>query len=124
MSGGRERGRIEVSRKEWRILQEKLREKKRAEGLEPAATATLPNCVSPYGSIDEETEGRLEAVTEQVKIMRAKLPILLRQLRAIRDPRHPKKIRHRLTCVFIYGILSFVLQMSSRREANREMTRP
>jgi len=124
MSGGRQRGRINVSREQWRILQGKLREKKRAQGLEPAATATLPNRLSEYESVEEEKEGRLEAVTEQVKIMRVRLPILLRELRAIPDPRHPKKIRHQLTCVCIYGILSFVLQMSSCREANREMSRP
>jgi len=66
----------------------------------------------------------LEAVTEQVKVLRGKLPILLRRLRNIADPRNPKKIKHRLTCLMIYGILIFVLQVSSRREANRELTRP
>lgn len=29
-----------------------------------------------------------------------------------------------MTVVLIYGILMFVYQMASRREANREMTRP
>ena len=29
-----------------------------------------------------------------------------------------------MTAVLLYGLLMFVLQMSSRREANRELTRP
>ncbi len=42
----------------------------------------------------------------------------------IEDPRNPKKIKHKLSALMLYGILTFVLQMSSCREANREMTRP
>ncbi len=72
----------------------------------------------------EEKQARLEAVTDQVNILRGKLPILLRRLRSIPDPRNPRKIKHQLTCLMIYGILIFVLQMSSRREANRDLTRP
>ena len=72
----------------------------------------------------KDKQARLEAVTEQVNILRGKLPILLRRLRSIPDPRNPRKIKHQLTCLMIYGILIFVLQMSSRREENRELTRP
>ena len=50
--------------------------------------------------------------------------MLLKRLSKIKDPRNPKKIKHKHTLLMIYGILTFVLQMSSRREANREMTRP
>lgn len=56
--------------------------------------------------------------------MKSQLPILLRQLAEIDDPRNPKKCKHKMTILMIYGILTFVFQMSSRREANREMTRP
>lgn len=124
MSSGRKRGQIEASRKRLKEIQKKLRERKRAQGLKPAATATLPNSICNYESVSEEKQARLEAVTDQVKILRGKLPILLRRLRAIPDPRNPRKIKHQLTCVMIYGILIFVLQMSSRREANRDFTRP
>ena len=124
MSGGRRRGQIKASKKKWRRIQKELRERKRAQGLEPGATATLPNRVSGYESVEQEKEARMEAVTEQVRILRKKLPILLNRLRGIPDPRNPKKIKHQLTCVMLYGILSFVLQMGSRREANRELTRP
>jgi len=124
MSGGLQRGQIDVSKQELKRLRKKLRERKKAQGLEPKATATLPNRTSDYENVEEEKQARVEAVTEQVKILRGKLPILLLRLRAIPDPRNPKKIKHQLTCVMIYGILCFVLQMSSRREANRELTRP
>src|SRR5438046_1884079 len=41
-----------------------------------------------------------------------------------RDPRNPKTIRHKSTVLLLYGILLFVFQMASRREANRQMTLP
>jgi len=124
MRGGRKGGQIDASREKLKEIKKKLREWKRTQGLEPAATATLPNSVCGYENVTEEKQARLEAVTEQVKVLRGKLPILLRRLRNIADPRNPKKIKHRLTCLMIYGILIFVLQVSSRREANRELTRP
>ena len=42
----------------------------------------------------------------------------------IDDPRDPKKVKHKLTVLLTYGILTFVYQMASRWEADREMTRP
>lgn len=57
-------------------------------------------------------------------MFRAKLPVLLERLSKIPDYRNPKKLKHKLTVVLIYGILVFVYQMASRREANKKMTRP
>jgi len=48
----------------------------------------------------------------------------LKRLAKIPDPRNPRLIRHKLTVLLLYGILMFVYQMSSRREANREMSLP
>lgn len=48
---------------------------------------------------------------ENVLRARSKLPILLNRLSKITDPRNPKKIKHKLTVLMIYGILTFVLQM-------------
>src|SRR5919109_2304044 len=47
-----------------------------------------------------------------------------KELSKIPDPRQPKKVKHKLTVVLLYGLLSFVLQMASRREANRKLSRP
>jgi DDE_Tnp_1-associated len=52
------------------------------------------------------------------------LPKLWKEVSKIPDPRQPKKVKHKLTVVLLYGLLSFVLQRASRREANRELSRP
>ncbi len=56
--------------------------------------------------------------------MQQQLPDLLKRLGQIPDPRNPKKLKHRLTVLMLYGILVFVFQYSSRGEANAEITRP
>jgi len=115
---------IKRLKKEKKKAERKLREQQRAEGLEPRSHTTTPNRKSEYETVEEEKDDRRIAVIEQVRIFREKLPILLNQLRKIKDPRNPRKIKHKLAVVMIYGILCFIYQMSSRREANREMTRP
>lgn len=72
----------------------------------------------------EEEADRRDTTLEQTQIIRAQLPSLLNALSKIPDPRNPKTIQHKKTTLLIYGILCFVFQMSSRREANREMTTP
>nr|WP_269746185.1 transposase family protein [Syntrophaceticus schinkii] len=49
---------------------------------------------------------------------------MLHKLARIPDPRSPKKVKHQMTIMMIYGILMFVFQMPSRRETNQEMTGP
>ena len=44
--------------------------------------------------------------------------------KSLPDPRNPKKIKHSLTLLMLYGLLMFVFQLSSRREANSKMTNP
>lgn len=74
--------------------------------------------------MDEERQARQEAVEEQLKVYRSLLPTLLKRLEKIRDPRNPKTIKHKATVLMLYGILMFAFQMASRREANRQMTKP
>jgi hypothetical protein len=126
MMGRRRASSAEIggSRKWRREVQGKLRERQKSEGLEPVVKATLPNRLSQYESEEQEREAREYAVVEKVAVMRGKLPGLLRKLAEIPDPRQPKKIKHKLTCLLLYGILGFVLQVASRREANRELSRP
>jgi len=59
-----------------------------------------------------------------VRVIRAQLPTLLRRLAKIPDPRQPGKVRHAMTSVLLFGLLCFVLQLGSRREATRELTWP
>jgi hypothetical protein len=119
-------GREEIKQRsrEKNKAEEALRERQKAEGLVAPNKASMPNCKCRYRTVAEEREARKHAVSEQVKIFRAKLPILLRRLSRIKDPRNPEKLKYKLALLMIYGILSFVFQMASRREANREMTRP
>jgi hypothetical protein len=115
---------IKRQRKEKKKAEKALRERQRAEGLKKPVRASMPNRKCVYRSVEEEQEARQDATTEQVRVFRSRLPVLLKRLSKIDDPRNPKKIKHKLTVVMIYGILTFVFHMVSRREANREMTRP
>jgi len=119
--GGRE---IKKARAEKKKAEEALRAQQKAHGLKPPAKAAIPNRTCGYTTVEEEQRARQDAVSEQARVFRAKLPVLLPRLSRIKDPRNPKKIKHSHTLLMIYGILSFVFQIASRREANREMTRP
>ena len=115
---------IKEQRQARKQAQRELRQRQQAEGFNLPPPSRQPNKTSSYKNVEEEREARTEAVAEQVKVFRAMLPLLLKRLSKIDDPRNPKKNKHKLTVLLIYGILCFVFQMSSRREANREMTRP
>ena len=115
---------IKEQRRARKQAQRALRQQQQAQGLRPPPCPSLPNRKCPYQTEAEERAARLEAVTDQIKVYRAMLPVLLKRLSKIADPRQPRKIRHKLTVLMIYGILCFAFQMSSRREANQKMTRP
>ncbi len=93
-------------------------------GLVPPRRASVSNRLCPYHSEVEEQSARASGVDSQLGVFRSLLPKLLKDLSKISDPRQPKKVKHKLTVVLLYGLLSFVLQMSSRRESNRELSRP
>jgi hypothetical protein len=118
----REERKAEV--KERKLAQKELRRRLKEAGLPMPSHTTISNGKSRYKSTAEEEIARNEASWEQLKVMRDKLPVLLRRFAAIPDPRNPRKIKHKLSVLMLYGILSFVLQMSSSREATREMSRP
>lgn len=81
----------------------------------------LPNRLNMAKSVEEELEDRQNTVENVTFVYSQMLPSLLRKLNRIEDPRNPKKIKHKMTVLFIYGILMFVLNIGSRREANRTM---
>jgi hypothetical protein len=115
---------IKKQRQARKQAQRELRQRQQAEGFQVPSSPSQPNKTSSLKDVEEERQDRSTAVGEQVKVFRAMLPILLKRLSKIDDPRNPKKNKHKLRVLLIYGILCFVYQMSSRREANREMTRP
>jgi len=100
-------GREEINelRKQRKKAAKALREKQQAQGLVAPVKAAMPNRKSAYKNVEEEQEVRQEATTEQVRVFRAQLPMLLKRLSKIKDPRNPKKIKHKHTLLMIYGIL-------------------
>lgn len=105
----RRTGREEINqlRKAREKAEKALREKQKGEGLTIPKRPTTPNRKSGYRSVEEEQEAHQFAATEQARFFRAQLPILLKRLSKIKDPRNPKKIKHKLTALMIYGILMF-----------------
>jgi hypothetical protein len=101
-----------------------LRRQQREAGLIPHATPTPSNSKSRFQSVEEESAARTEAVSGLMRILRRMLPVLLGRLEKIPDPRNPKKLKHRLTVLMLYGMLVFVFQYGSRRAANGQLTRP
>lgn len=115
---------IKAKIKARKKTQRELRQNEKAKGLQAPSHGTISNCKSRYESVEDERRARNEAAAEKMGIFRAKLPILLKRLAKIEDPRNPKKIKHKVSTLMIYGILAFVFQMASGREANRQMSQP
>ena len=80
--------------------------------------------MSKFKTQEEEQEGREEAVDAQLQVFREMLPVWLKQLSSLKDPRQAKKTKHKLAVVLLFGLLMFVFQMSSRRQANSRMSQP
>lgn len=78
------------------------------------------SCSTP----EEEKADRQETTEASLKVYTRMLPILLKRLSKIKDPRQAKKTKHSLTVLMIYGILMFVYNVSSLRNANKEMSLP
>lgn len=119
-----QREEIKAKNKERKRAQRELRRKQEAEGMRRESHATITNGKSRYKSVEEEGAARNEATWELLKVFRDRLPVLLRRLSAIQDPRSAKKTKHKLSVLLVLGVMSFILQMASSREATREMSRP
>lgn len=83
---------------------------------------TPPNAKRAWDSIEEEQTEREQAAEEYLKAMNRHLPTLLRRLAKIPDVRKAKKIKYNVSVVLMTGLLLFLLQKESRRQAHREMT--
>jgi hypothetical protein len=115
---------IKAQKKKKKKAEKELRKEQKAQGLEEPSGFSVPNRKSGFKTVEEEIGARNEAVTEEVRIFKTSLPVLLKRLSKISDPRNPKKTKHKLTVLMLYGIIAFVYHMASRREANRKMTNP
>lgn len=86
--------------------------------------ADQPNRKCVQKTPEEEMAERQEKVEKATILYRQMLPELLKKLSRIKDPRQPNKTKHKMTVLMIYGIMLFVCQTGSRREANKQMSRP
>jgi len=96
------------------------RESKKNIGMDMPRKAAQADIKLPESVLAELGE-RQEVVESQYKIYQNILPGLLKKLGRIEDIRTPKKIKHQHTVILLYGILMFVFNMTSRRDANSEM---
>ncbi len=116
---------IEKKKKKERKQQlKRLQKKLESNGLKLASGTIIFNRKSAYETVEDERFARNEAVADSMNIFRKKFPVLLRRFNEIKDPRNPKKVKHKMTILMIYGVLMFILQLDSRREVNRTMTHP
>jgi len=114
----------EEQKEKYRAQRRILRQRQDEQGLVPPTRPSASNSKSEMETVEEEQAARVTAVLEQVVVMRTLLPLLLSNLSEIEDPRQAKKVKHQLSALLLYGILMFVYQMGTRREATRKMTLP
>ena len=100
-----------------------MREQKQKDGTYQKQSG-VSNTISDFKTMEDEREGREDALDAQLQVFRTLLPVWLKQLSSLEDPRQAKKIKHKLAVVLLFGLLSFVFQMSSRRQTNRQMSQP
>jgi len=110
------------NRQRRKRIQREYRGQRKALGQQSRSHTTRPNRTSSYKSIEQEQQARTEAVISHTQVLRRQLPVVLAELAKIPDPRNPKMIKHKLVCLFIYGILMFVLHSGSRRKTNEKLT--
>lgn len=84
----------------------------------------LPNRKSVYTNSGEEQEARQAVLEAQLLAWRSQLSQLMEKFAKIPDPRRPGSIRHKSVVLMTFALFLFVFEYTSRREANRELTRP
>ena len=96
-----------------------LREKQFSENLKSTPKIVLKNSTCEYKSVEEEIRARNTIVTDQIRIIKSQLPGLLKRLSKIKDTRNPKKLKHKLTILMIYGIFMFVFNGVQHKKVAR-----
>ena len=104
-----------------RKAQKDLRQRQLAQGLEVATNPSASNRISSHETVEDARAEREAVLASFLDAIRPQLPGLMKSLAEIKDYRNPKKIKHQMTMVLFYGVLCFVLHMSSRREAKEPM---
>jgi len=108
-----------------RVLDEVAQDSSRCEMvIEGEERCAQSNRKDASETVEEEMQERQELAENQARVINQILPPLLEKFSKIPDPRNPKKIKHQITTLLVYGILIFVFQIPSRRKANEMITKP
>ncbi|KOR33155.1 hypothetical protein TI05_02775 [Achromatium sp. WMS3] len=81
-----------------------LRLRKQQQGLiaePPKNSSPYTNSLCQWKTTEEEQEAREEAVSAQLGLLRNTLPVLLRRFSEIEDLRNPRKIKYKLTIIYL-----------------------
>lgn len=113
-----------LNRHKRKQQQRELKKQQKRQGKQYPPVYTLANRKSSLKTVEEEKEAIQRTTQGTLKTYSQLLPGLLQKLSRIPDPRNPKKTKHQMTVMMLYGILIFVFQISSRRKANQEITTP
>ena len=105
-----------------RETEKQVRKEAVKENICRKADRNISNRKCGYVTAQEEIDDRYEVAAETLKVYSRYLPGILKDLSEMEDPRNPKKIKHKLSLLMLYGIFVFVFHMSSRRDSNSEMT--
>jgi len=71
---------IKEQKKARKKAQRQLRQRQKEQGLSAPAEPGQSNRTCPYQTQEEERAARVDAVSQQVKVYRAMLPVLLKRL--------------------------------------------
>lgn len=115
---------LKTQRRARKRKKKALRKLQVRKGINQSSKPALPNRNCPWKTPEEEQSARQAMVEATLKVFRPLLSGLMADLAKIPDPRNPRKTKHKLTVLLLYGLFAFVFHYSSRREAGREMSRP
>jgi len=76
--------------------------------------SSRPNRGSAYQTVEEERQGRTEAVVQHARLIRRLLPPLLNRLSQIPDPRRPLLLKHKLTTLMVTHSMSQAVNLGDR----------
>jgi len=115
----KEATRLKTLRRQARM---ELKERHKTEGLSCSIRQTPSNGKSSFQTVEQERAARQEAMGDYLLVLRKILPDMVERFSKVPDFRNPRKTKHKIAVLLMFGLLTFVFQKASRREANRELT--
>ena len=111
-----------IKRNEARKADKELRKQETEKESFKKKDRNILNRKSSFNNKEDEIQDRYETAEETLKVYTKYLPGILKDLSELEDPRNPKKVKHKLALLMLYGIFIFMFHLSSRRDANSEIT--